>query len=366
MRKWIACAVLTVMLLCASLGAMAAGVTLRLFTPFADLDEAAQSYMDMLTAWESATGNIAEDYSGLTDEAWMHRMRESVRMGEADILVVPLGSGLTYEELVTVEELLAVAPELGARRFAAYAEADGSVLLSPMRISWEALYINTDVLGRLNLSVPQTYEELLALCAALSAQGVTPMANAPGDWAEILLDCLALAGAAPEEFGSEASLIAAQQMLAALYSVGAFGEKEAFGSDMEAMQAFADGRAAMRVDSDMLAQMLPAGREDSVIVIPFPQKLGMAHGMLPGLPSFGVAITRACWKDDARREAAISLVSAMLTQGETYRSLAACAGGTLGESIAVMLQNAADCAGILFDRMDGDFDVWIQGVVEGL
>lgn len=33
-----------------------AGVTLRTFTPFADMDLAAQSYMDLITAWETESG----------------------------------------------------------------------------------------------------------------------------------------------------------------------------------------------------------------------------------------------------------------------------------------------------------------------
>ena len=364
MRKWVALFLAAAVLALAAGTAMAAGVTLRLYTPFADIDGAAQAYMDMLTAWESETGNIAEDYSGLTDEAWMNRMREAVRAGEADILVLPLGSALTYEELVTVEEIASAAPEVGVKRFASYAEADGSVLLSPLRMSWEALYINKDVLEKHGAAVPESFEELLAVCSVLAQKGVTPLANAVTDWAEILLDCAALASAGPEAFGRMESLTGAEQMLASLSAVGAFSG--AGDSDMDAMQAFMDGRAAMRVDSDMLAQMLPKEREDSVIVIPMPCPEGQAHSVLPGLPSFGVALSRACWEDDNRREAALTLLREMLSGEETYRALAACAGGELGDSIAQMLQDAADCAGILYDRMDGDFDAWAASVVEGL
>ena len=79
MRKRIAfVAVLLVMTLCAAC-ALGAGVTLRVFTPFADMDAAAQSYMDMITAWEEETGNVVEDYSGLMDDAWMETMLSMVR-----------------------------------------------------------------------------------------------------------------------------------------------------------------------------------------------------------------------------------------------------------------------------------------------
>ena len=51
--------VLLVMTLCAAC-ALGAGVTLRVFTPFADMDAAAQSYMDMITAWEIGRASCRE------------------------------------------------------------------------------------------------------------------------------------------------------------------------------------------------------------------------------------------------------------------------------------------------------------------
>ena len=288
-------------------------------------------------------------------------MKQMVADGEADVLVVPPGTGLGKDELVTVEELYAAAPDLGVRRFCAL-EENGSVVLSPLRMSWEALYINTDVLAAHGLSVPQTYEELLGVCSALAQNGVLPIANALLDWPEIVLDCLALSAAAPEAFGSEASLGGAQQMLSALLAVGAFGSDPQSAHDLETMQAFLSGSAAMRFDSDFLAYDVPQARLDSVMVIPMPQRMGEAHSVLPGTPGFSLAITRSCWADDARCEAAIALVRAML-HGQSYQNLAVGVGGKLGESIADMLLEATDCAGILYDVMDGGYDAWAQALI---
>ena len=74
MKKWVACVLMTCLLALSAAGAWAAGVTLRAFTPFADMDFAAQHYMDMITAWEEKTGNVIEDYSGSLDEVWMAQM----------------------------------------------------------------------------------------------------------------------------------------------------------------------------------------------------------------------------------------------------------------------------------------------------
>lgn len=365
MRKLIVCMITLCLLLSASCGAMAAGVTLRTFTPFADIDYAAQSYMDMITAWEEETGNVVEDYSGLMDEAWLGNLKDMIASGEADVVVVPLGSGLTASELVPVDELLAAAPDCGARRFSSMAEADGSVLLTPLRLNWEALYVNVDVLAAHGLNVPTTFDQLVSTCAALAQAGVVPIANALCEWSEIVLDCAALAGAPEDQYGQQASLDGAKDVLTALAQVGAFGADawNATEADYEAM--FLSGGAAMRIDSDGLAQEVGAERTDSVVVIALPAKDGQARSHVAGTPGVGLAVTRACWQDAGRREAALSLVSRMLS-AEAAPQLAAGAQGLLGKSIAALTFSAADCTGLLYDANPDSFDSWSESVISSL
>ena len=207
MRKWIAVMVSLCVLLCAASAAQATGVTLRTFTPFADVDFAAQGYMDMITSWEQETGNVVEDYSGAMDEMWMDNLRSMLADGAVDVVVLPVGSGLSVQELVTVGEL-ASSSDCGAKKFSSMKEADGSLLLAPVRLYWEALYVNTDVLSRYGLGVPSTFEDLLAACAVLAQNGVQPIANALCEWNEIVLDCAALAGAPAEQYGQQARVTA--------------------------------------------------------------------------------------------------------------------------------------------------------------
>ena len=364
MRKWIAVMVSLCVLLCAASAAQATGVTLRTFTPFADVDFAAQGYMDMITSWEQETGNVVEDYSGAMDEMWMDNLRSMLADGAVDVVVLPVGSGLSVQELMTVGEL-ASSSDCGARKMGAMAEKDGGVLLVPVRLYWEALYVNTDVLARYNLTVPQTFEELLAACAVLAQNGVQPIANALCEWAELVLDCAALASTPAEQFGTQASLDGAQQMVAALHAVGAFGKDAFNATDADTTAAFLAGEAAMRIDGDALAQEIPADRRDSVIVIPMPRPAGQTQSALAGTVSCGIAITRACWQDDARCEAALSLVRTMLG-AENLQGLAVGVDGALGESIAKMLSEATDCAGILYDRAQTDFDAWQESVISSL
>lgn len=341
--------------------ALAAGTTLRVFTPFADVDFAAQSYMDMITAWEKESGNMVEDFSGIMDEIWLGQMRDAVDSGEADVVVLPLGSGLSAGQLVSAAELLAAAPDLGARLFSSMQE-DGQILLVPLRLNWEALYVNTDVLAAAGLSVPETFEALLAACALLSQSGVTPISNALCDWPEIVLDCAALAGAPQAVYGSAESFAGAQDLLTVLTMVGAFGSDPWNAADADAEAAFLSGSAAMRIDTDSLAQMIDPSRADSVAVINLPVKSGEASGVVAGSPCYGVAITRSCWNDDARCAAAVSFVQALLEE----ESLVSPAGGALGQSIARLTAQASDCSGLLYDANPDSFDSWAEQVVAAL
>lgn len=362
MRKTLLCALLAAALCLACCGALAAGATVRTLTPFADVDFAAQAYMDIVTAWEEATGNLVEDYSGLTDEGWLSRMLAMAEAGEADLLVVPVGSGLTAQQAVTVEELMQEAPQLGARRFSSMAEGDGSVLLTPVRLSFEALYVNTDVLEAAGVAAPSTLDELLVACAALAQQGVTPIANALCEWSEITLDCAALIGAPAEAFGREESLSGAKQTLAALAAVGAFGE-DPWNAEDAAMEAlFLSGGAAMRFDADTLAQQVSAERAEHVALVRIAGSGAQTDAVLAGTPSFGLTLSRACWNDPARREAALSLAAELLASAQ----LVTPAQGALGESVAALTASATDCAGLLYDFNPDGFDAWAESVVASL
>jgi len=361
MRKRMAMMLTMAVLLCVAGCALAAGVTIKTFTPFADVDFAAQSYMDLITAWEAETGNAVEDYSGAMDEFWFAQLEEAVSSGAADVLVLPVGSGLTVRHLVSAGELME-ATDIGFRMFDSMKEADGSVLLAPVRLNWEALYVNTDVLARYGLSVPETFEQLLTACAVLSQSGVTPIANALCERNEIVMDCAALAGGPQDQYGAQASLDGAKDYLTTLVQVDAFGSDPWNMSDMDAESLFLSGQAAMRIDAEGLTSMVDETRLDSVEVVPLPPKDGVARTAVVGTPMFGIALTRACWEDDARCEAAVSFAAKLMGEGGLVKPV----GGRLGESIVKLTADAQDMTGLLYDMNPEGFDTWAESVLAHL
>ena len=365
MRKWILTMMAALLMTALCGNALASGVTLRVFTPFADADMAAQAYMDAVTAWENETGNLVEDYSGTQDEMWLDQLMTMLDAGEADVVIVPVGVPIDAKQVVTAQELAGALDAGVGRVFTSMKENDGSTLLVPVRLSWEALYVNEDVLAANGLAVPTTYEELLTVCAALAQRGVTAISNGLGEWAEIALDCAALAGAEQAQYGMRSSLEGAAEVMRALAAVGAFGQDAWSVSDADAEQRFLSGEAAMRFDGYWLAESVPQERQDCVSVMNLPAKDGQARTAVVGSPCFGVTLTRACWEDDARCEAALSLVGSLLT-GETAMRLTTSAGGRLGESIAALTGSAEDCTGMLYDLNPDTYDAWLEQVSTAL
>ena len=365
MRKWILTVMAALCMTAVCAAALASGTTLRTFTPFADSDFAAQAFMDAVTAWESETGNLVEDYSGTQEEMWLDQLMTMLESGEADVIIVPVGVRLESRQVITAKELADALPEGVGRVFPSMREADGSTLLVPVRLNWEALYINEDVLGSHGLAVPATYEELLTTCAVLAQKGVVPISNSLCEWAEIVMDCAALAGAEQAQYGMRSSLEGVQEVLTALTLVGAFGPDAWNVTDAQAEQRFLSGEAAMRIDGDWLAEAVPQERQDSVLVMNLPARDGQARTAVVGTPCFGVTLSRACWEDDARCEAALSLVSSLL-EGETAMRLATPAGGKLGQSIVALTAGAEDCTGVLYDLIPDAYDAWAEQVIAGL
>ena len=355
-------ALLLCVMMCAAVPAFAQGVNIAAFTPFADMDFAAQAYMDLITAWEEETGNFVTDYSGAADEDWLDQLLSVVSSGAADVVILPAGSGLTAKELVTAGELAAAAPDLGAKVFPSLAESNGDILLTPVRLNWEALYVNTDILAKYGLSVPSSLEDLAASCAVLAQNGVLPIANALYDWAEIVLDCLALAGAPQAEYGSNESFNGAKDALMMLSLVGAFGRETMDVTDDIMMDKFLAGEAAMRFDSDYLCYDISSELASVVTVIAPPARGGVMTDAAVGTPGVGIAITRSCFDDPARREAALSLCRKILAS----EALISPAGGMLGAGLMRLTREANDCTGLLYDMNPDGFDAWAASVVSGL
>ena len=161
---------------------------------------------------------------------------------------------------------------------------DGKIYGLPLYSSVFVLYCNRTLFEQAKVSLPTTYEELLAAGEALSGRGVTPLAvGAQEPWlAGGLYESMAITKVGAETMtkvvNGEASMSeipefreAAEQMNA-LFEAGFFGETPLNMTEFDAMDSFLDGNAAMFLDGTWASEYIDASgmAPDEIAVIGFP------------------------------------------------------------------------------------------------
>lgn len=359
MKRIMAC----LMALCLMLPgcALAQGQNVVIATTFAGYDAAAQAYADALEGWEAVSGNVADDYSGMPDDAWQQNVDDLLAQGKLDILYTSLAlSEATLAQLVSVEELLAADSSLPVRSDASLAASDAKTYAMPVRYSFEALYVNVDLFTEHGVALPDSWEALLAAVDAFSKVGVIPIANALNDWPAILTDCAILsAGTADAYLETEAMPDCHAQgfeRIRALHAAGAFGAQALTWTELDAEAAFLSHQAAMRVDGEWLCDLIAEDQWNNTAVMAFP---GTPENALVAGANAGFYMTRAAFDDPARREAALSLLKTLVSEPTASTLFLSC-GGALMESVNALFAAPRTLCPPLMDVIGFDaFDAWM-------
>lgn len=84
---------------------------------------------------------------------------------------------------------------------APWTSKDGKMFAVPFAAVSHAVYYNKDIFDKAGVSIPQTWEDFLAVCKTLQDKGYTPLANGIADEWDIL-ECFFLGGVVPDFVGS--------------------------------------------------------------------------------------------------------------------------------------------------------------------
>lgn len=352
-------------------GLSLAEVTLVTATTFAGYDAAAQDYSDALEAWETQSGNVVDDYSGMPDDAWLGSVSTQLADGTLDLLYTSTqldDAQLAY--FVPVDEILQKYPDFPAKTYAQLAQGDGKIYAMPVRMAWEALYVNTDLFVENNIALPTTWDALLSAVDQLNALGITPIANAISDWPACLVDVAVLAASTPDEYlqttAAPDGYAKGVNMLHTLYGRGAFGDRAMTWSDTDAEQAFLSRQGAMRVDGEWLGELVQEDQWNNTIILPFPREDGAPSTAMVASATSGFYITRSAWNDDVRREATVSLLKSLLSE-PTASTLATNTGDALKNSLVEVFAPVDTLCAPLMDLLDMDaYDAWMLTVGEAI
>ncbi|GHU93766.1 hypothetical protein FACS1894208_03740 [Clostridia bacterium] len=311
-------------------------VTLTLVSMFGGGDANAATLKSAVAAYMDSSGNKVQNLSSIGDDTWKIAVINDFAEGnEPDVLQFFSGntSDPIVEKLVTIDEIREVYPDYltNLSEDVITSAAAGTLgqkrCWGPSNGYWEQTFVNSDVLKRAGIAEPpQTWDDFLAACEKIKAIGVTPIgvdfASEPNYLFEFLLynyagDDLPLQ--TPRSSGDLAAsnISAALKDFKLLNDKGFFSAEAANATREQTVAEFAAKKSAFLCGGHWNVAAIQSASLDaaSVLGFGFPTKdpsVRSAGSVISGYSS-GFAITRKAWDDPSKREAAVKLVEAILT-----------------------------------------------------
>ncbi len=158
---------------------------------------------------------------------------------------------------------------------------NGKVYFMPQSWYWWAVYYNKDVFAKLNLKTPNTWDEFLAVCAALKNAGIEPIAIGAkdtwtaGGWFDYM-NVAVNGGAFHQDVTAgkvaytDPRIVKTFDYIADLAKKGYIMKNAASYSWQEAATLMFDGKAGMYLMGQFIKDVAPADKKDSIDWFKFP------------------------------------------------------------------------------------------------
>lgn len=362
--------------------ASAGKVTLNTFSTYAGNDGNAENYQNAVKAWEAETGNTVNDSSATAEETVKAKIRTDFSTGsEPDAIFYFTGSDADdfLDKVVSVEDIRKEYPDYASNMKDAVAPkaSDGTWYAVPVNGYWENMFVNKKVLADAGVEVPgadYTWDQFLTDCQKIKDAGFTPIAasfvDVPHYWWEFAIynndtpdTHLAIPASTTDEAGK--AWVQGMQDIKDVYELGYFPDAVLSEKDEALQELFYTDRAAFMIDGSWRAGTIKTRCSDAdgnidearlaeFTVVNVPAKDGgrKATDMITGMSS-GWYITKKAWDDPAKRDAAVSFVTAMTTD-EIVSQFA-------GTS-ATALKNGATLDESALDSLDKDVLTMLGGI----
>lgn len=344
------------------------GVTLNVTTTFAGNESNVELYQNTIKEWEDETGNTVEDASATSDETFKARIISDFETGaEPDVLFFFNGNDsnpfVEAGKVVSIEDIRAEYPEYASNMkddMIPASPADGVQYAVPFYGYWEGLYVNKAVMEAAGAEIPtadSTWDQFLETCQVIKNAGYTPIATSlakePHYWFEFAIynhDSAKTHTTVPEAV-DDAAGEAWQAGLADikdLYEKGFLSENTNTATGDEVFQSFLEGKSAFYLDGSWKMGGIKEGTDDidNFTVTYVPGNGDRKSTDIIGGLSSGWYISTKCWEDEAKRDAAVSLVEKFISD-ETVSAFAGTAttalknGAEIDESSLTNLEKDA-------------------------
>lgn len=317
------------------------GVTLNVTTTFAGTESNVEIYQETIQNWEKDTGNKVEDSSSTADETFKARVISDFETGaEPDVLFYFNGNDsnpfVEADKVVSIEEIREEYPDYASNMkddMIPASPADGVQYAVPFYGYWEGLYCNKSVLEEAGVEIPTadtTWDQFLESCQKIKDAGFTPiavsLAKEPHYWFEFSIfnhDSAKTHLTVPKELDDEAGQAWQSGLgdIKELYEKGFLSENTNTATADEVFQSFLEGKSAFYVDGSWKMGGIKEGTEDidnfTVTYVPGNGDR-KSTDIVAGLSS-GWYISRKCWDDQEKRDAAVDLIQTFISDENVSR-----------------------------------------------
>lgn len=298
-------------------------VSLRTVTMFGGTDPFAPLWEEMQLEFLEQNPNVSiTDESAKADDAWKQRVLTDFAVGnEPDVMFffttaeqMPL---VNDDKIVSVQEIQELYPTYGTTikdgALSAVQAEDGNSYGLPIVGFYEGMIVNKALFEEYNVEVPTDWASFETAVRTFSANGIIPISAALGHVPNYLIEHFVLAqeGVAAHQASFDSSINPA--WTAGLEEFKRFADMGAFPVDTltirepQAQEYFLNGQAAMYVDGNwFLRRVMERENADDFEFVAFPSKADV-DPVIAGFTS-GWFISRRCFDDPAKREAAVALV----------------------------------------------------------
>lgn len=310
-------------------------VKLSVTTTYYGEDTNAQNYKDAVAAWEKKTGNKIDDSSATSNEEFKARVLTDFETGsEPDVLFffngVDSNPFVEQGKVVSIDEIRKEYPDYADNmmdeRLGA-SPVDGKNYSVPVNGYWEGMFVNKEVCKQAGVDVPDvntTWDDFLKICDKIKNAGFTPIAvslqEIPHYWFEYAifnhqnLDTHATSPKkADDEYGKAWN--AGLTDIKNLYEKGYLPDNTLTASDAETFELFTSDKAAFLIDGSWkVGGIETAAGEDKIgnfTVTTIPGMGERKNTEIIGGISSGYYITKKCWDDKEKRDAAVDFIKYM-------------------------------------------------------
>ncbi len=193
-----------------------------------------------------------------------------------------------------------------------YCTYDDKIYGLPVEIIYEALFINTEIFDRYDVTAPTTYEDFMVLVRLFASRGVIPVAyNYQAEGTYLYQNIVAQMGGLSGD-GDVDIFKQGMANMKELYDRRAFPEDAYLLSNSQRNNLFLEGKAAMIVQGSWFTRNIyEAGMVDKVDMLPFPvfdKEHPDDYSLIYGLGCGTFFISQKAFEDEAKKEAAILLL----------------------------------------------------------